>query len=596
MQALKKAERAKRSHPAEEDRIKPSEAFDDVLELGPPAPPPRHDRRATDVPLTEDAQRLSLAPMEGPEDLAKAEDFAPLPPEVTPAGAEPVPAWSLSELPAVESAAHPTPLPGAAVPPATPDSAEEVQRAAARAQRAHPNTWEPAAPPPEPALAQRARHAPPPPHRPAPDAAPPAARLPDARTIRLVVLFAILLTIVALFGYLYWRAVYGPGSSRNLPAVPMPGLAASTQPADATVTGTTLPGGGTVTGLNVPANELAPVAGGPAAPSAAPRHAAAEPAPAITAPLPSALGSPTPPAAPVTAAAPAPAPAAPPVPPTPAAAIVTNVPRPTPEQMKNLSPEDYARIDRQAVAEDEAAKAAQQAAIQQRLPPAAGAAVQPGGTVAAPVAAPPPAASGAGAEVQVTHATRPAQVNPAVLAGYTALRQGDLATARQQYQAALATEPANRDAQLGLAALAARAQETERAAELYARLLEQNPDDPDALAGLAALRLNDPGVAEQRLRRSIARHPEGASALFALGNLYAREGRWREAQDAYFRAFTAAPDNPDYAFNLAVGLDRVGQPRLARGYYQRALDLASAHASSFDRNACANRIRELGGP
>ncbi|HZX25653.1 MAG TPA: tetratricopeptide repeat protein, partial [Telluria sp.] len=547
-----------------------------------------------------------LAPLDGPEDLAKPEDFAPVPPEVTPSAEAPVPAWSLTELPQVEAAAHPTPLPGAAVPPPpAPDSAEDVQRAAARAQRAHPNTWEPETPPSEPALTQRTRHAPPPPHRPASEPAPAAARVPDARTIRLVVLFGILLTIVALFGYLYWRAVYGPGSSRSLPAVPMPGLAASTQPADGAVTGTVVPGGGSVTGLSVPGNEMAPVTGiQPAPVAAAPRHAAPEPAPPITAPLPSALGSPTPPVATASPPPAAPVAAAPVRPaarpvlaapaPSPASAIVTNVPRPTPEQMKNLSPEDYSRIDRQAVAEDEAAKAAQQLALQQNLPSAA---VAPAaGTVALPVAAPPPTAVGAGADVQVTHAVRPAQVNPAVLAGYTALKQGDFATARQQYQSVLAAEPANRDAQLGMAALAAREQQPGRAAELYGRLLEQNPDDPDALAGLAALRLNDPGVAEQRLRRSVARHPEGASALFSLGNLYAREGRWREAQDAYFRAFTAAPDIPDYAFNLAVGLDRVGQPRLARGYYQRALDLAGAHAASFDTNACANRIRELGGP
>ncbi|HZX26013.1 MAG TPA: hypothetical protein VFF16_03020, partial [Telluria sp.] len=173
MQALKKAERAKRSHPVEEDRIKPSEEFDDVLELGPPAPQPRHDRRATDIPLTYDPQVLRLAPLDGPEDLAKPEDFAPVPPEVTPSAEAPVPAWSLTELPEVEAAAHPTPMPGAAVPPPpAPDSAEDVQRAAARAQRAHPNTWEPESQPSEPALTQRTRHAPPPPHRPASEPAP----------------------------------------------------------------------------------------------------------------------------------------------------------------------------------------------------------------------------------------------------------------------------------------------------------------------------------------------------------------------------------------------------------------------------------------
>ena len=81
---------------------------------------------------------------------------------------------------------------------------------------------------------------------------------------------------------------------------------------------------------------------------------------------------------------------------------------------------------------------------------------------------------------------------------------------------------------------------------------------------------------------------------FALGNLYARQGRWPEAQQSYFRAFTAAPTNPDYAFNLAVGLDRLNQGRLAQNYYQRALALAQAAPAGFDPNAVRKRLQELG--
>ena len=40
-------------------------------------------------------------------------------------------------------------------------------------------------------------------------------------------LLGVLFLIVATFGFLYWRAVYGPGSSKNLPPVPMPGMAGS---------------------------------------------------------------------------------------------------------------------------------------------------------------------------------------------------------------------------------------------------------------------------------------------------------------------------------------------------------------------------------
>ena len=83
--------------------------------------------------------------------------------------------------------------------------------------------------------------------------------------------------------------------------------------------------------------------------------------------------------------------------------------------------------------------------------------------------------------------------------------------------------------------------------------------------------------------------------LFALGNLYAQQGRWPEAQQTYFRAYTAAPDNADYAYNLAIGLDRLNQGKLALTYYQRALALGQDKPAGFDRTALRQRMHELSG-
>jgi tetratricopeptide (TPR) repeat protein len=92
----------------------------------------------------------------------------------------------------------------------------------------------------------------------------------------------------------------------------------------------------------------------------------------------------------------------------------------------------------------------------------------------------------------------------------------------------------------------------------------------------------------------LSANPESAPLLFALGNLYAQQGRWPDAQQQYFRAYSAAPDNPDYAYNLAIGLDRLNQGKLALTYYQRALALAQDRAAAFDRSALRIRIHELG--
>ena len=82
---------------------------------------------------------------------------------------------------------------------------------------------------------------------------------------------------------------------------------------------------------------------------------------------------------------------------------------------------------------------------------------------------------------------------------------------------------------------------------------------------------------------------------FTLGNEYARQGRWGEAQQAYFKAVTKDPDNPDFAYNVAVSLDHLRQPKLALEYYRRALALGVKRSASFDQSSARKRVKELGG-
>jgi tetratricopeptide (TPR) repeat protein len=87
----------------------------------------------------------------------------------------------------------------------------------------------------------------------------------------------------------------------------------------------------------------------------------------------------------------------------------------------------------------------------------------------------------------------------------------------------------------------------------------------------------------------------GAHVLnFTLGNQFAQQGRWAEAQQEYFRAFSAEPDNADFAYNLAVSLDQLRQPKLALEYYQRAIALARARGASFNLAAAEARAAQLG--
>ena len=102
-------------------------------------------------------------------------------------------------------------------------------------------------------------------------------------------------------------------------------------------------------------------------------------------------------------------------------------------------------------------------------------------------------------------------------------------------------------------------------------------------------------AAESRVKTLLSEDP-GANVLhFALGNEYARQGRWGEAQQAYFKAYTEDPDNPDFAYNVAVSLDHLRQPRLALEYYRRALALGVKRSASFDQSSARKRVKELGG-
>jgi tetratricopeptide (TPR) repeat protein len=193
-------------------------------------------------------------------------------------------------------------------------------------------------------------------------------------------------------------------------------------------------------------------------------------------------------------------------------------------------------------------------------------------------------------------ASRPApRVHPSVAAGYAAYQAGKLDVARNEYQTALREEPGNRDALLGLAAIDIREQRYENADAIYRQLLRTDPRDPYAHAGLLALRGQgiDPVTAESRLKTLLAAEPDSGVLHFSLGNQYAQQARWAEAQQAYFKAAVAEPQNGDYAYNLAVSLEHLRQVGPALDYYRRALALTENRKASFDRAAVQARVQQL---
>jgi Flp pilus assembly protein TadD len=209
---------------------------------------------------------------------------------------------------------------------------------------------------------------------------------------------------------------------------------------------------------------------------------------------------------------------------------------------------------------------------------------------------PQPAAVEAGPRntVVVSRGDAAPAMNPLLGQAYTALQAGQLDQARRDYGQIAAAEPKNVDAHLGLAAIAVRIGDSEEATRRYLQVLEIEPRHSLAHAGLiSVLGRADPAAAESRLRHLISLEPS-AYLYFVLGNLYADQSHWAPAQQAYFQAHNLEPANPDYAYNLAIGLEHVGQHKLALGYYRRALQLAAARGrANFNISQAQERIGNL---
>ena len=191
-------------------------------------------------------------------------------------------------------------------------------------------------------------------------------------------------------------------------------------------------------------------------------------------------------------------------------------------------------------------------------------------------------------------------IDPDLSAAYDSYQLGDYEIASRLYQQVLNGDPNNRDAILGLASVYLKENNIPLTQNLYVRLLELNPRDPIARAGLLETSMReDPVRQESELKSLLSAYPGVAPLSFALGNLFASQNRWSEAQSAYYNALLSARSgntgsiSPDYAFNLAISLERLNQMRSALDYYREAEEFSRNAVPGFDINLLNQRISTL---
>ena len=199
-----------------------------------------------------------------------------------------------------------------------------------------------------------------------------------------------------------------------------------------------------------------------------------------------------------------------------------------------------------------------------------------------------------GAGIKITKRAVADRAHPQLNEAFMALKAGEDSSAGKTYRVVLSKFPDNRDALLGLAAVAVRAGQWRDAGEYYLRLLALNPRDRVAQSALVGLQENiDPLEGESYIKTLLRDEPNAAYLHFNLGNLYAAQSRWPEAQSAFFQAFRTDPDNADYVYNLAVSLDHLTQETAALKFYRAALELADSHYAGFESSAVLRRIQTL---
>ena len=124
-------------------------------------------------------------------------------------------------------------------------------------------------------------------------------------------------------------------------------------------------------------------------------------------------------------------------------------------------------------------------------------------------------------------------------------------------------------------------------------MLQRHPDDPVASAALFSLTEGNGATSPARLQLLIDQHGDAPYLHAALGHYFARQQRWADAQQAYFNAARLDRANADFAYDLAVSLDHLGQTRAALDYYQKSLSLADRAAGNFNPASVLERIQAL---
>ena len=195
--------------------------------------------------------------------------------------------------------------------------------------------------------------------------------------------------------------------------------------------------------------------------------------------------------------------------------------------------------------------------------------------------------------IQISSSSRISEKDRLLREAYAAYQRGDDEMALTKYNAVLDLDPENRNALLARAAIYIQNNRIPEAISDYQTLLIANPKDSLAMSSMIAVANYSPEQSETQLKLMIRTEPDSPYLNFALGNIFGAQNRWPEAQSQYFAALENNPDDPNYAYNLAVSLEHISKPTVAIAYYERALDNFTKGLATFNREVVDARLELL---
>ncbi len=177
------------------------------------------------------------------------------------------------------------------------------------------------------------------------------------------------------------------------------------------------------------------------------------------------------------------------------------------------------------------------------------------------------------AELAEAHSTR----------GFHAVRQGDAATAREDFEVAIGFSPLP-EARLGLAQFEIEAGNLNQAGELVEEIIRESPDFFPAREVRAKLcvTLGDPAGAEEQYRVILQEFPV-PRVFLSLASLLDQQDRKEEARQILFEGLSTLPDDAD----LVLAAARYSDPEQRWQLLNKGIALAPRSFDLWFERACA---------